>query len=141
MSKTFGAMAETDEERRSILAREFTKVNIYFETFKVTNIGEDAKYDFSKTLSDLGGAAGLYLGICVVTLLEILELILSLCKSSIRFLCCRSSGKMQDKTTMGNVTHLQASLGLCGRERSVKRSFLLCTQERERDSHGVHHAI
>ncbi|CAG0922223.1 unnamed protein product, partial [Notodromas monacha] len=91
------SMAQSDEERRSILAREFTKVNIFLETFEVTNIGEDAKYDLSKTMSDLGGAAGLYLGICVVTLLEILELILSLCKSLIRFLFCRSSGKMQNK--------------------------------------------
>ncbi|CAG0924173.1 unnamed protein product, partial [Notodromas monacha] len=69
--------AKTAEEKKSILSREFAKVNIYFETLKVEEVQEEVKYDMSKALGDLGGATGLYLGICIVTFVEILELILS----------------------------------------------------------------
>ncbi|CAG0921550.1 unnamed protein product [Notodromas monacha] len=101
-----GSNAKSDEERRSILSREFAKVNIYFETLKVEKIQEEVKYDFSKTLSDLGGATGLYLGICVVTFLEVLELLMSICGSLLRPKWLHSSEKVEDaaaeRTMAGN---------------------------------------
>ena len=59
-----------DDLRESIL-----EVNIYYETFKYTKTGESPVSTIIDLVSNIGGTLGLFIGISLLSLVEILEII------------------------------------------------------------------
>ena len=60
------------------------KVSIYFENFKEHIFEERPIYDFSTIISDLGGQMGLFLGASLLSLAEIIALVATHVKRSLR---------------------------------------------------------
>ncbi|CAG0915974.1 unnamed protein product [Notodromas monacha] len=66
-----------DLEEQKIAQTEFLRINVYFKTLNLERIQEVQKYDIWGFLSSLGGATGLYLGLCGVSFLELFEHLIS----------------------------------------------------------------
>ena len=57
---------------------DIAQVNVYYESLDYTEMVELATMDFLDLLTNIGGIAGLFLGISVLSLVEILEIILEI---------------------------------------------------------------
>ncbi|CAD5120144.1 unnamed protein product [Dimorphilus gyrociliatus] len=73
-SKYFGP------ENRFEAMKDFSRINVYIADANVVKTVEAEDYSQSQLLSDVGGQLGLWVGISVLTLAEVLELITKLCK-------------------------------------------------------------
>ncbi|CAG0918199.1 unnamed protein product [Notodromas monacha] len=60
-----------NRENENSTARDVARVNIYFESLYGEEVNENAMYNVYQALSNVGGATGLYLGICWITVLEV----------------------------------------------------------------------
>ncbi|CAL1539952.1 unnamed protein product [Lymnaea stagnalis] len=60
------------------LAREFIKLNIYYEDLNYEHLSEQADYELSQFMSDIGGTIGLWIGLSVLSMFELLQLFLDL---------------------------------------------------------------
>ncbi|CAF1029306.1 unnamed protein product [Brachionus calyciflorus] len=60
------------------ISEDIAQVNVYYESLDHTEIVEFATMDFVDLLSSIGGIAGLFLGISVLSLVEILEIVLEI---------------------------------------------------------------
>ncbi|CAF1053650.1 unnamed protein product [Brachionus calyciflorus] len=63
----------TGTNRRD-LKKELAALNIFYETSGYEEVTERESIDFVSLLSNIGGIAGLFLGISVLSLVEIIEL-------------------------------------------------------------------
>lgn len=77
---------QTDRARSM---QEFARLNVYIADSNVIKTHETADYEPNQLVSDIGGQLGLWVGISVITLTEVLEL----CVSIFRYLC---SGKLRE---------------------------------------------
>jgi hypothetical protein len=59
--------------RDDYVAKNLVELHIYLESNSIQQIIEEPDYEFSQLLSDLGGVIGLYLGMAVVSALELVE--------------------------------------------------------------------
>ncbi|CAG0888605.1 unnamed protein product [Darwinula stevensoni] len=55
------------------IQKDMLKVEIFFRSLNLQTIQEQPKYDLNGVVSNLGGVFGIYLGMCVVMLIEVLE--------------------------------------------------------------------
>jgi len=62
-----------DENRDSTL-KDFARLNVYIADSNVVVTQETADYDFNQLVSDIGGQLGIWVGISVITLSEVVEL-------------------------------------------------------------------
>jgi len=69
-----------------LLHDSFFQVNIFFETLMVETISETPEYTFLTFLSSVGGDLSLYLGITILSFMEIVEFIMRLFLSALRTL-------------------------------------------------------
>lgn len=58
------------------LRENLAKIIVYYETLDYTEMEESASTDFAKLLSDIGGIAGLFLGISVLSTVELFEIVM-----------------------------------------------------------------
>jgi hypothetical protein len=87
-----------DPTNRREAMKDFARLNVYIADSNVVKIMETEDYSHSQLLSDLGGQLGLWVGISVITLVEVLELILDGIKSFSRKHGPCSKGKSFSKT-------------------------------------------
>ncbi|KAL8582114.1 hypothetical protein ACOMHN_004034 [Nucella lapillus] len=66
------------------LSREFVKLNIFYEDLNYENITEEPDYETVQFISDVGGTLGLWIGLSVLSLIEVFQLFVEL----FRHLCC-----------------------------------------------------
>lgn len=69
-----------DAPNRRVAMRNFARLNVYVADSNVLKTEETADYTESQLLSDIGGQLGLWVGISVITLAEVLELFLDVFK-------------------------------------------------------------
>jgi hypothetical protein len=55
------------------VAKNLVELHIYLESNNIQYILEQHDYEFSQLMSDVGGVIGLYLGIAVVSAIELIE--------------------------------------------------------------------
>lgn len=67
------------------------RVNIFFKDLNFQKVQQEAGYDFIALVSDLGGNTGLWVGFCVLTIIEWIVLIINCCYA----VCCskKKSGR------------------------------------------------
>ena len=70
-------------ENRHVAKKDSSKLTVYLSSSNVVTKDEMADYPQSQLLSDIGGQLGLWMGISILTLLEVVELIIMVCKSTI----------------------------------------------------------
>lgn len=63
----------------------FARVNIYFSRTSVLEHVQEASYSFAALMSNIGGTIGLWAGLSIITILEVVFLIIRLC-----ILCCKA---------------------------------------------------
>ncbi|XP_064627158.1 amiloride-sensitive sodium channel subunit gamma-like [Lineus longissimus] len=86
----------TIEEKRLYMSEEILKVSVFYEDMKYQYVVTARAYTVAEMASDLGGTVELYLGLSIVTLVEMIEFFMDLC-----FIC---SQKRKIKKTMKNKT-------------------------------------
>ncbi|XP_031573625.1 amiloride-sensitive sodium channel subunit gamma-2-like [Actinia tenebrosa] len=89
-------MLNIEEESSEILRQEMLKVKIFYEELNYQEIEENVSYDINDFLSDIGGQLGLWLGVSVLTGVEVIELILMI------FLNCWQPKKKAAATDIEN---------------------------------------
>ncbi|KAL4235666.1 hypothetical protein ACF0H5_004061 [Mactra antiquata] len=57
----------------------FLKLNVYYEDLNYESIEEDAEIEIQQFLSDVGGAIGLWIGLSMLSLCEVIQLFIELC--------------------------------------------------------------
>jgi uncharacterized membrane protein len=57
------------------VTRNLVELNVYVQTNSITYIVESQDYEFIQMLSDLGGVLGLYLGMCIISAVEMFEML------------------------------------------------------------------
>ena len=85
---------------REKMMRDFARINVYIADTNAYIVEEAADYSSAQLLSDIGGQLGLWVGISVITLAELLELLCDLCG----FVCdnrqhTSNVGKQQERET------------------------------------------
>ncbi|KAI8786722.1 amiloride-sensitive sodium channel subunit gamma-2, partial [Biomphalaria glabrata] len=70
--------SKTYNEIRNFFRDNFLKVNIFYRDLNYKKITEIANYEVHQLLSDIGGSLGLWMGLSVLSLLEILQVTLHL---------------------------------------------------------------
>ncbi len=55
--------------------RNLVELNVYVQTNLITKIVESQDYEMIQLVSDLGGVLGLYLGMCIMSAVEMLEML------------------------------------------------------------------
>ena len=68
-----------DEFNRKRAMKDFSRLNVYIAESNVLRTQEGEDYSQSQLLSDIGGQLGLWVGISVITLAEVLELFMDIC--------------------------------------------------------------
>ncbi|GFS14859.1 amiloride-sensitive sodium channel subunit gamma [Elysia marginata] len=80
-------------------AQNFLKVSIFYEDLNYENITEQASYELTQFFSDIGGALGLWMGLSVVALLEVLHFLTSLMRLLTAFVTGRIRWLMDREKT------------------------------------------
>lgn len=68
----------TNEINYDMVKKSFVRLFIFYDEIKATFISESAKITFVDLIANIGGTLGLFIGISVLSLVEILELLISL---------------------------------------------------------------
>ncbi len=91
-------------ENRFKSLKSFVKVNVYLAESKVILTSESPAYQQFQLLADVGGQMGLWIGMSVITVAEILQLIGHL----IAYVCCNRKTKVRQSETVysGNETNI-----------------------------------
>ncbi|XP_077868250.1 acid-sensing ion channel 4-B-like [Saccoglossus kowalevskii] len=102
LNKTAGKNTTTAEFMKVMkeldsIKRNFAKVQVYFEDLNVETITEVKAYQEENMLGDLGGTMGLFLGMSVISIMEFVEFILSLCGILIKP-ASKTSKKMRERS-------------------------------------------
>ena len=71
----FKSKYDDEELTTAKITEEIVKLNIYYESLTFTEMTESASMDFVSLISSIGGFMGMFLGMSVMTLVEILEII------------------------------------------------------------------
>lgn len=61
--------------------KDMSKINVYIGDTSIIRTSQHADYTASDLLSDLGGIMGLWIGMSVLSVAELLQLIFDLCKT------------------------------------------------------------
>ncbi|CAG0908640.1 unnamed protein product, partial [Darwinula stevensoni] len=70
---------------------DLVKVDVYFQSLNLNVIEQQPKRDLKSLISDLGGILGIYLGLCIIVLIEIFEFLFLLVYNAAAYFCCPSS--------------------------------------------------
>ena len=76
--KLYGKYFDVKNRRKAM--KDFARLNVYIADSNVLKTEESEDYSQSQLLSDIGGQLGLWVGISVITLAEVLELIMDMAK-------------------------------------------------------------
>ena len=69
-----------DASNRRVAMKQFARLNVYVADYNVIKTEESAEYTQAQLLSDIGGQLGLWVGISVITLAEVIELLVDIIK-------------------------------------------------------------
>ena len=69
-----------DPKNRRVAMKDFARLNVYVADSNVLKTEESEEYTQSQLLSDIGGQLGLWVGISVITIAEVLELVVDIVK-------------------------------------------------------------
>lgn len=67
--------AQDEEETYQIYKNQYLEVNIYFDDYKYVSISETRKTSEIDLISSIGGTLGLFIGISLLSIIEVVELI------------------------------------------------------------------
>ncbi|XP_059169934.1 degenerin mec-10-like [Physella acuta] len=71
----------------SLYPNDFVKLNIYFEDLNYEKISEQADYELTQMLSDVGGCIGLWIGLSLLGVFEVIHLTIDILMFIGSFLC------------------------------------------------------
>ena len=82
-NENISANFEADKSKKQFLAVKSSvlSINVFYKTDLYTNVREKASTELEEFISNFGGAMGLFLGISLLSLVEILEIIYELIAS------------------------------------------------------------
>ncbi|KAK6180811.1 hypothetical protein SNE40_008796 [Patella caerulea] len=113
MDKGYSTKEKEQAERASKLIRQnLLRVNIYLEDLSVVEFRQMPAYDMADLFADIGGTMGLWMGISVLTIMELVELIIRL----IMLLFYTETRQMPEKTTLPN--------GVIQQQQAERRQFI-----------------
>ena len=69
-----------DASNRKECMKDFARINVYIADSNILKTMEAEDFSTSQLLSDIGGQLGLWVGISVITLAEVLELVIDVCR-------------------------------------------------------------
>ena len=112
--------------------RNMAEVQVYMHSNQVEVVKEEPDYDFKSLMSDLGGVIGLYIGMAVVGLVELLEFFIMvvyvLCTGESQQTPKEQTKIKEDLDTNGNsMAHMHKRLQLL--EREMVSLHLLMTEK------------
>ncbi|CAG0901448.1 unnamed protein product [Darwinula stevensoni] len=88
-SKPNFAISEDDIQRYlDTVQKNLLKADVYFQTLNLNVIEQQPKRDIKNLISDLGGILGIYLGLCLIVLIEIFEFLFLLAYNTALYFCC-----------------------------------------------------
>ena len=68
----------SDIVRLGLIRKNFVRLNIYLEDLTIEERIQKKSYEIQNLFSDIGGTLGLYIGLSIITLLEIIEVVIKL---------------------------------------------------------------
>lgn len=71
---------KSPEERRRVLRENFIRLRIYYRDLNFQHVKESLSYSLAQFLSDFGGSIGLWIGMSLITIIEIGDFLLGLCQ-------------------------------------------------------------
>ncbi|OWF52765.1 Degenerin-like protein asic-2 [Mizuhopecten yessoensis] len=81
--------SSTETEKRSFMNENGVKVEIYYRYLNFEVIKTEASYEVENLLSDIGGQLGLWIGLSIVSLFEIIEIVSDIVVIGILRLCSK----------------------------------------------------
>ena len=78
---------------------DFAKINVYITDSNVLEIAEEPATTITQLISDVGGQLGIWIGVSVITISEVIETILTIATAGFRKLYRKFIGR---KTDSGN---------------------------------------
>ena len=99
-----------DPSNRRRAMKDFARLNVYIADSNVLKTEESEDYSQSQLLSDIGGQLGLWVGISVITLAEVLELVVDM----FRFVMTRHGPYSRGKKFSKDPEYQQAPAGAPG---------------------------
>ncbi|XP_041366658.1 uncharacterized protein LOC121381416 [Gigantopelta aegis] len=85
------------------LANSFIKLNIYYEDLNYENITEEPDYEFVQFASDVGGTIGLWVGLSLLSMFEVLQFLMELGKHFLCGPCPRKPHKTKNANSRTNL--------------------------------------
>ncbi|WAR23024.1 ASI1B-like protein, partial [Mya arenaria] len=87
-----------------IINNNFLKVNIYYEDLNFNNVTEEPQIEIQQFLSDVGGAFGLWIGLSILSFLEVVQLLVELCNYFVAKTCKERRGR-RENDRRGNLSN------------------------------------
>src|SRR6218665_185579 len=76
--------------------KDFAKINVYVSDSNVLQTIEEPASTITQLISDIGGQLGIWIGVSVITISEIIETLLTIVTAGFRRLCCKRRGSKDD---------------------------------------------
>ncbi|ESO89679.1 hypothetical protein LOTGIDRAFT_218777 [Lottia gigantea] len=76
----------------------FIKLNIYYEDLNYENITEEEDYETAQFISDVGGTVGLWIGLSILSIFELVELVVRILHFITFFMWCRTRSSTDKKS-------------------------------------------
>ncbi len=99
--KILGPMNISRIQATDLIRKNFVRLNIFMSSLTVLQYQETPSYGEVKLLSDLGGIFGFWIGMSIMTWVEVIELLLHLIKHHCRRLVIYVGTKSPDETHVG----------------------------------------
>ncbi|XP_050401041.1 amiloride-sensitive sodium channel subunit gamma-2 [Patella vulgata] len=87
------------------LANNFLKINIYYEDLNYENITEEEDYETSQFISDVGGTIGLWVGLSMLSMFEVVEFVVQILQFFTFSLWFRKKPKTTKENTQLSTHH------------------------------------
>ena len=79
LNKEMTSKATSNERKTELIRRNFVQLTVYYSTDQVQSITQQASYGVPDLMSDIGGTLGLWAGFSIITVLEFVRFLVSIC--------------------------------------------------------------
>lgn len=86
------------EKERTSAMKDFAKINVYVTDSNVLQTVEEPAMVPTQLVSEIGGQLGLWIGVSVITISEVVETILTILTGACRKICRSLKGRIDEKT-------------------------------------------
>ena len=102
--------SHVDRNRRDVMS-DFARINVFVVDSKVQKTEESPLYTVTQLFSDIGGQLGIWIGVSVITLTEVVELVIGLACECFRKKTTELGGHPNDSTGK-DLDHLEELTGI-----------------------------